>query len=120
MLGVIPWELVRGSKGIGVRSPDRVRDRGGAADLPGLTLRDACAMRKRVSDPVGTWTDDDARTVLEEWQRSGDSIAAFARRHSLSAWRLYSWRQKLQTTAKPRAAPTLSLVPASIVTVSSA
>ena len=75
-------------------------------------------MRKRFSDPAGTWTDDDARRVLEEWQRSGDTIAAFARRHSVSAWRLYWWRTKLRTTAKPRAAPTLSLVPASIVAVS--
>jgi len=81
-------------------------------------------MRKRFSDPGGTWTDDDARTVLEEWRRSGDSIAAFARRHSVSAWRLYSWRKKLRTMAEPRAepraAPTLSLVPASIVAVSGA
>jgi len=75
-------------------------------------------MRKRFSDPGGTWTDDEARTVLEEWQRSGDTIAEFARRHSVSAWRLYSWRTKLRTTAKPRAAPALSLVPASIVAVS--
>src|SRR5262252_654886 len=77
-------------------------------------------MRKRFPDPGSTWTDDDARAVLEEWRRSGDSIAAFARRHSVSAWRLYSWRKKLPTTAKPRAAPTLSLVPASIVAVSGA
>jgi transposase-like protein len=77
-------------------------------------------MRKQVPDPAGTWTDDDARAVLEEWRRSGDSIAAFARRHSVPAWRLYSWREKLRTTAKPGAAPTLTLVPASIVAVSGA
>lgn len=76
-------------------------------------------MRKRFPDPAGTWTDDDARTMLEEWRRSGDSIAVFARRHSVSAWRLYSWRKKLRTTAKPRAAP-LSLVPASIVAIGGA
>src|SRR5262245_40605235 len=75
-------------------------------------------MRKRFSDPAGTWTDDDARRLLDEWRRSGDTIAAFARRHSVSAWRLYSWRTKLRTTATPGAAPTLSLVPASIVAVS--
>jgi transposase-like protein len=75
-------------------------------------------MGKRFSDSTGTWTDDDARTLLEEWRQSGDSIAAFARRHSVSAWRLYSWRKKLRATPKPRAEPTLSLVPASIVTVS--
>jgi transposase-like protein len=77
-------------------------------------------MRKRFSDPGGTWTDDNARAALEEWRRSGDTIAAFARRHSVSAWRLYSWRKKLRTEAKPRAEPTLSLVPASIVAVSGA
>jgi transposase-like protein len=77
-------------------------------------------MRKQVPDPAGTWTDDEARAVLEEWRRSGDSIAAFARRHSVPAWRLYSWREKLRTTAKPGTAPTLSLVPASIVAVSGA
>lgn len=58
--------------------------------------------------------------MLEEWRRSGDSIAAFARRRSVSAWRLYAWRKKLRTTATSRAEPTLSLVPASIVAVSGA
>src|SRR5215467_5411901 len=77
-------------------------------------------MRKRFSDPAGTWTDDEAQKLLEEWRRSGDSIAAFARRHGVSAWRLYWWRKRLPTTAKPRAARTLSLVPASIVAVSGA
>ena len=77
-------------------------------------------MRKRIPDPTGTWTDDDARTILEEWRRSGDSIAAFARKHSVSAWRLYSWRKKLRTPAKRREAPAVSLVPASIVAVSGA
>jgi transposase-like protein len=77
-------------------------------------------MHKRFPDPAGTWTDDDARTVLEEWRQSGDSIAAFARSRGVSAWRLYSWRKKLRTTAGPRSAPMLSLVPASIVAVSGA
>jgi hypothetical protein len=76
-------------------------------------------MRKRLSDPAGTWTDNDARTLLEEWRQSSDSIAAFARRRNVSAWRLYAWRTKLRTTAAtPRVAPALSLVPASIVAVS--
>ena len=78
-------------------------------------------MRKRFRDPAGTWTDDDARTLLEEWRRSGETIAAFARRRNVAAWRLYAWRTKLQmTAATPRVAPTLSLVPASIVAVSGA
>ena len=57
--------------------------------------------------------------MFEEWRRSGESIAAFARRRSVSAWRLYAWRKKLRTSATSRAEPTLSLVPASIVAVSS-
>jgi transposase-like protein len=77
-------------------------------------------MRTRFPDFAGTWTDEDARTMLEEWRRSGDSIAAFARRRGVSAWRLYAWRKKLRTTAPSRAEPTLSLVPASIVAVSGA
>jgi transposase-like protein len=77
-------------------------------------------MRKRFPDPAGTWTDDDAQALLDEWRRSGDSIAAFARSHGVPAWRLYSWRKKLPTTAKPRTGPTLSLVLASIVAVSGA
>jgi transposase-like protein len=76
-------------------------------------------MRTRVPGPEGTWTDDDARTLLEEWRRSGESIAAFARRRSVSAWQLYAWRKKLRMTATSRAEHTLSLVPASIVAVSS-
>jgi hypothetical protein len=30
-------------------------------------------------DLLGEWTEDDARRVLDEWRRSGQSIAAFAR-----------------------------------------
>src|SRR3979409_1051733 len=77
-------------------------------------------MRTRFPDLAGTWTDEDARTMLEEWRRSGDSIAAFARRRSVSAWRLYAWRKKLRTTATSRAGPALSLVPGAIVAVSGA
>jgi hypothetical protein len=33
----------------------------GNAELPA----DACAMRKRIPDPAGNWTDDDAWAILE-------------------------------------------------------
>jgi hypothetical protein len=46
--------------------------------------------------------------MLEEWRRSGESIAAFARRRSVAAWRLYAWRKKLRMTATARAEPTVS------------
>jgi len=82
-------------------------------------------MRVRLPDAAATWTEGEARAVLDEWKRSGKSMAAFARHHGLTAPRLYWWRKKLQATtattpalAGPEAAPTppmMSLVPASIV-----
>lgn len=69
-------------------------------------------MRTRFPDPADSWSDDDARVVLDEWRRSGDSIAAFARKHGVTAPRLYWWKKRLVASA----APTLSLVPATIVT----
>jgi transposase-like protein len=75
-------------------------------------------MRTRFPDPAETWSEDDARTILDDWRRSGDSIAAFARMHGVAAPRLYWWKKRLWPT--PGAAPTLSLVPASIVSVEAA
>jgi len=72
-------------------------------------------MRTRLPDPAEAWTDDDARAVLDEWRRSGEPVAAFARRHGLTASRLYWWKKRLRVPALPSPAPTLSLVPASIV-----
>ena len=68
-------------------------------------------MRTRFPDPAAAWTDDDARVALDEWRRSGDSIAAFARKHGVTAPRLYWWKKRLAAPATAR----LSLVPATIV-----
>jgi transposase-like protein len=60
-----------------------------------------------------TWTEHDARQVLDEWRQSGQTIAAFARERGVSAPRLYWWRRRV-----PQAiaiAPAMSLVPAKIV-----
>lgn len=85
-----------------------------------MTARDPGGMRTQLPDPGHEWTEDDARAVLEEWWRSGDSVAAFARKHGVTAPRLYWWKKKLQAatlsarTSRPRPR-TVSLVPASIV-----
>lgn len=61
-------------------------------------------------DHDDTWTPDDARRVLDEWQRTGTTLAEFARRQGLSAARLYWWRRRLN-----RPTPTaLALVPAMV------
>jgi transposase-like protein len=70
-------------------------------------------MRTRFPDPADAWTDDDARAVLDEWRRSGATMAAFARKHGVTAPRLYWWKKKLGVGSS---VPTLSLVPAAIVT----
>ena len=43
------------------------------------------------------WTEAEAREALAERRRSGESVVAFARRHGMSAKRLYWWRQQLKT-----------------------
>jgi transposase-like protein len=72
-------------------------------------------MRTRLPDPADAWTDEEARTVLDEWRRGGETIAAFARRRGLTASRLYWWRKRLPVDAPRAAASPLSLVPASIL-----
>ncbi len=64
-------------------------------------------------DPTSTWSLDDARRIFDEWRRSGETLAAFARRCGVSAARLYWWRKRL--AAAPREAAALSLVPATVI-----
>jgi hypothetical protein len=59
------------------------------------------------------WTADEARAVLEEWRRSGDTITLFARRHGVSTQRLSWWRKRFAATVAPTA---LALVPATLRT----
>jgi transposase-like protein len=69
-------------------------------------------MRTGFPDPAETWTVAEARVVLDQWRRSGASMTVFARKHGVTAPRLYWWKKRLAS----RAAPTPSLVPATIVT----
>jgi transposase-like protein len=77
-------------------------------------------MRKtRFADLHGEWSEEDARLALEEWRRSGTSIAAFARERGISAPRLYWWRKRLAVNWS-RAEPVLSLVPATVLSTDAA
>jgi len=69
-------------------------------------------------DLAAEWTEDEARLVLDEWRRSGQTIAAFARERHMSAPRLYWWRRRLPKDGAP--APVISLVPAKVVMRSNA
>lgn len=63
-------------------------------------------------DPDDAWSPDDARRIFDEWKRSGESLAAFGRRHRYASARLYWWRKRL--AIDPVDLTTLSLVPATI------
>jgi transposase-like protein len=55
------------------------------------------------------WTEAQARVVLEEQARSGESINAFARRHGVTPQRVRWWRDRI---AKKK---TFALLPARVV-----
>jgi hypothetical protein len=44
---------------------------------------------------AGRWTETQARAALDALEASGASVAAFAARTGVSAWRLYHWRARL-------------------------
>lgn len=69
---------------------------------------------QRLGEAEAEWTEDEARTALARWRQSGQTIAAYARAHGVSAPRLYWWRRRLRATA-PAAGPELRLAPATIV-----
>lgn len=51
------------------------------------------------------WRVEDAERVLAAVQRSGSSVAAFAREHGVNEARLLRWRQHLRDTSTPRFHP---------------
>jgi hypothetical protein len=61
-------------------------------------------------DPRGYWSDTEGRRAVEAWRRSGESAAAFGRRHGVRAKRLVWWSKRL-----PAPSTIVSLVPATVV-----
>lgn len=47
------------------------------------------------------WREADARAAVEAWQRSGQPISSFARRHGLHPHRLSRWAARLQGRGRP-------------------
>ncbi len=52
-------------------------------------------MAKHTAAVTKNWTHDQAREVLETWEKSGQSAAAFARSIGVVPQRLFWWRQRL-------------------------
>jgi hypothetical protein len=76
-------------------------------------------MRPLIPDPQSAWTEDEARRLLESWQRSGDTLtlAAFARKVGVGASRRYYWKNRLGSPTTTER-PAFSLIPAAVVTTS--
>jgi transposase-like protein len=68
------------------------------------------AKRASAASPRRHWTEADARRVLAEWERSGDSLEAFARSRGLVPERLAWWRKRLRA-ARPQTTTALTFIP---------
>ena len=57
------------------------------------------------------WSEGDARRVLEQWRKSGESVSAFARTIGVVPQRLFWWRRRLAADAEvtaPRFVPVVA------------
>jgi transposase-like protein len=61
------------------------------------------------------WSRADAQRVLDEWQRSGDTLEAFARARGLVPQRIAWWRKRLAPAPRSMKATALTLVPATVL-----
>lgn len=81
-----------------------------------LTVREHPRMAKRIppNRRRTQWTQADAKRVLDEWQRSGDTLEAFARARGLVPQRIVWWRKRLALLRSTRTTA-LTLVPATVI-----
>lgn len=61
--------------------------------------------KKKKATTHDRWSETNARSVLVALQRSGQSVAAFARSRGVTAQRIYWWRQRLEPTGGRAAIP---------------
>jgi hypothetical protein len=72
-------------------------------------------------DPEFLWTEAEAVCALEQWRRSGERLAVFARRHGITAGRLHWWKKRLanaESESSSEITRALTLVPAAVVPTS--
>src|ERR1041384_6542105 len=72
------------------------------------------AKRRTSSSRRTPWTESDARRVLADWQRSGDTLEAFARSRGLVPQRLAWWKKRLLTSGA-EASGAVTFAPATVI-----
>lgn len=60
----------------------------------------------------GRWTEQDARRALEAWEKSGETVAAFARRMGVVPQRFFWWRKRLTQATSGK--PSVTFVPVTV------
>lgn len=58
------------------------------------------------------WTEQDARRVLDAWEKSGEPVAVFARRMGVIPQRLFWWRKRLSRATSGE--PSVAFVPVTV------
>jgi transposase-like protein len=58
------------------------------------------------------WTEQDARRVLDAWEKSGETVAAFAQRMGVIPQRLFWWRKRLSRATSEE--PSVAFVPVTV------
>ena len=58
-----------------------------------------------MAKPTAGPADERRRSIVERWRRSGQSAPAFARRHGMSHWTLYSWARQVGEGSDGRRGP---------------
>ncbi len=59
------------------------------------------------------WSREEAQEAINAWERSGESLTAFARRHGVVPQRLSWWRKRMAIGSAPKLAP-LALLPVTV------
>lgn len=61
------------------------------------------------------WREPEARVMVEAWQRSGESLSGFAKRHGVDRRRLRRWATRMAEEDSARRDPEVSFHPVRLV-----
>ncbi len=59
----------------------------------------------RILSRGGYWRESEARVMVEAWQRSGETLSGFSKRHGVKYERLRRWAGRLEGSPEPEREP---------------